>query len=82
MTARLSPEQKQARRAGLHYVDRTEPGITRKRAGKGFAYYDPAGGRIADQDVINRLKRLGIPPAYRDVWICTAPEGHLQAVGT
>lgn len=82
MTARLSPEQKQARRAGLHYVDRTEPGITRRRAGKGFAYYDPAGERITDQSVIGRLKRLGIPPAYRDVWICTDPDGHLQAVGT
>ncbi|AFW01125.1 DNA topoisomerase I [Gluconobacter oxydans] len=82
MTARLSSEQKQARRAGLHYVDRTEPGITRRKVGKGFAYYDPAGDRITDQQVIARLKRLGIPPAYRDVWICTDPDGHLQAVGT
>ena len=57
------------------------PGIRRKRVGKGFAYYDPAGARITDAQVIDRIRRLAIPPAYTDVWICVNPRGHLQATG-
>ena len=30
-----------ARAAGLHYVTDAQRGITRKRVGSGFAYYDP-----------------------------------------
>ncbi|AQS87436.1 DNA topoisomerase I [Neoasaia chiangmaiensis NBRC 101099] len=70
-----------ARMASLHYVDHDMPGITRHRAGKGFFYRDPTGERITDGDEIARLKRLAIPPAYQDVWICADPDGHLQAVG-
>lgn len=70
-----------ARAAHLVYVDRSRPGITRHRAGKGFFYRDPAGGKITAQPEIDRIKALAIPPAYRDVWICPNPRGHLQAVG-
>lgn len=70
-----------AREAGLHYVSDDMPGITRRRAGKGFAYYDPDGRRITDRAEIRRIRSLAIPPAYRDVWICPDPDGHLQATG-
>ena len=45
-------------------------------------YFDAAGNRITDGELIARAKGLGIPPAWRDVWICAEPNGHLQAVGT
>jgi DNA topoisomerase IB len=57
------------------------PGWTRRRAGKGFVYLDEDGRRLGDEDV-ERIKALVIPPAWKDVWICPWPHGHLQAVGT
>jgi DNA topoisomerase-1 len=70
-----------ARSAGLRYVSDTMPGLRRKRSGKRFAYLDPAGKAIRDQDVLSRIRSLAIPPAYEDVWICPAPNGHIQATG-
>ncbi|WP_029604075.1 DNA topoisomerase IB [Kozakia baliensis] len=71
-----------AKAAHLHYVDHNQTlGITRHRAGRGFFYRTPDGARIEDAEEIARLKRLAIPPAYNDVWICPDPDGHLQAVG-
>ena len=66
--------------ARLRRTDCSGPGITRKRAGRGFAYYDD-GVRIEDPEVISRIRDLGIPPAWNDVWICPYPNGHLQATG-
>ena len=57
------------------------PGWTRRRAGKGFVYLDQDGERLGPGDVA-RVKGLVIPPAWQDVWICSWPNGHLQAVGT
>src|SRR4051794_17206923 len=57
------------------------PGWTRRRAGSGFVYLDETGIRLAPEDV-DRVKGLVIPPAWKDVWICPWPNGHLQAVGT
>ena len=65
----------------LHYVDDTQPGITRKRLRGKFCYFDPAGQRITDPDEIKRLNALAVPPAYTNVWICADPRGHLQATG-
>jgi DNA topoisomerase IB len=65
----------------LRRSDPSLPGFTRRRAGKGFVYYDEGGRRIADLEVLNRIKALVIPPAWTDVWICPWPTGHLQAVG-
>jgi DNA topoisomerase-1 len=65
----------------LHYVDDTQPGITRKKLRGKFCYFDPAGQRITDQDEIKRIHALAVPPAYTDVWICADPRGHLQATG-
>ncbi|MFJ7281713.1 DNA topoisomerase IB [Pseudomonas sp. NPDC099000] len=65
----------------LHYVDDTQPGITRKLLRGKFCYFDPAGQRITDPDEIKRLNALAVPPAYTNVWICADPRGHLQATG-
>ncbi|MGO2288305.1 DNA topoisomerase IB [Pseudomonas lundensis] len=65
----------------LHYVDDTLPGITRKRLRGTFRYFAPDGKRIVDQDEIQRINTLAVPPAYVDVWICADPRGHLQATG-
>ncbi|WP_338802108.1 DNA topoisomerase IB [Pseudomonas sp. RSB 5.4] len=65
----------------LHYVDDTQPGLTRKKLRGKFVYFDPAGQRITDPNEIKRINSLAVPPAYTDVWICADPRGHLQATG-
>jgi DNA topoisomerase I len=65
----------------LTYVDDDLPGITRKKAGHGWAYHDARGNRITDRDEIDRLNAVGMPPAYRDCWFCPSPDGHIQAIG-
>ena len=65
---------------GLTYVSYDQPGIRRRRAGRGFVYMSP-GGRVTDQAVLARIRALAIPPAWRDVWICDHADGHLQAIG-
>src|SRR5262245_15820605 len=70
-----------ARAARLRYVSDAAPGITRRRCGSGFAYNRADGRSIRDAGVIRRIRGLAIPPAWRDVWICPDPNGHLQAVG-
>ncbi len=65
----------------LHYVDDTQPGITRKLLRGKFSYFDPSAQRITDPDEIKRLNALAVPPAYTEVWICADPRGHLQATG-
>lgn len=66
---------------GLVYVLDNMPGITRKRAGKGFAYHGPDGGLVKDEKILQRIRSLAIPPAYTHVWICPLDNGHLQATG-
>ena len=70
-----------AKAAGLRYVADTQPGIRRKRAGKHFSYIGLDGKPIRDAATLERIRKLGIPPAYEDVWICADPSGHLQATG-
>jgi DNA topoisomerase I len=65
----------------LRTVTRHDRGWTRVRRGRGFSYVDEQGRRLGPGDV-ERVRALVIPPAWRDVWICPAPNGHLQAVGT
>jgi DNA topoisomerase I len=64
---------------GLHYVDDTRPGISRKLQRGKFAYFDTAGRRIKDPKEVKRINALAIPPAYQKVWICPDPAGHIQA---
>jgi DNA topoisomerase-1 len=78
--APLEPEAA-AKAAGLHYVDDSVPGFTRKKVGTGFGYRDQDGKIIRDPEVIKRIRSIGIPPAYTDVWICPDPRGHIQATG-
>lgn len=66
---------------GLRFSTDADPGIVRRRAGRGFRYLNAAGHPIRDRAVLARIKSLAIPPAWRDVWICADPRGHLQAVG-
>ena len=70
-----------ARAARLRYVLDAGPGIHRKRAGKGFYYVSPDGTTIRDPEILKRIRSLAIPPAWREVWICPDPRGHLQATG-
>src|SRR3989440_973066 len=79
--AQLVEPAASARAAGLRYVSDESPGIRRKRVGKGFAYLDSGGRTVRDPETIRRIKRLTIPPAWTDVWICADPRGHLQATG-
>jgi DNA topoisomerase-1 len=65
---------------GLAYVSDTEPGIDRRRQGKGFCYLLD-GSTIDDKETTARLKALTIPPAWQDVWICADPAGHIQVTG-
>lgn len=65
----------------LVYVSDDMPGIRRVRRGAGFAYRSSQGRWLADDEEIARIKRLAIPPAYSDVWICPLENGHLQATG-
>ena len=67
--------------ARLRRVDCSEPGITRRRRGRGFEFLDPDGERIDDEETLARIRELAIPPAWKDVWICMQPRGHLQATG-
>ena len=70
-----------AESAGLLYVSDEEPGIRRRKAGKGFAYKGPNGEPVKDEATLKRIRSLAIPPAYADVWICAKPNGHIQATG-
>jgi DNA topoisomerase IB len=65
----------------LRRADPSAPGITRRRAGKGFTYVAPDGRRIADASTRARIEALVIPPAWQDVWISPWENGHLQATG-
>lgn len=82
MTSLPSPTPAEsAKSAGLHYVTDAKPGITRKRKGKEFAYFDAKGKAVRERNEIIRIKRLAIPPAWQEVWICPREDGHLQATG-
>ena len=66
----------------LRHVDCAGPGLTRRRRGSGFSYLDERGRPIREPETLERIRALAIPPAWVDVWICPAANGHLQAVGT
>lgn len=68
-------------RIGLTWSSDLEPGIRRRRVGKGWSYRHDEDGRITSPEEIARIRSLAIPPAWTDVWICADPDGHLQATG-
>lgn len=80
--ARPPPTARAARAAGLHWTSDREPGLARVPArGGGFAYRDAQGRAVRDEATLARIRRLAIPPAWTDVWICARDDGHLQATG-
>lgn len=70
-----------AKAVGLQYISDDRPGIQRRRTGKNFTYIGVDGQPVRDRKEIERINALAIPPAYQDVWICPAANGHLQATG-
>jgi DNA topoisomerase I len=66
----------------LKQVKCSGPGFRRRRRGRGFEYLDEEGRRIEESEIVERIRELAIPPAWKEVWICPHPSGHLQAVGT
>jgi DNA topoisomerase-1 len=79
----LSPDvlRATAKTANLRYVSDRSHGIRRERSGDGFDYISANGAKIIDEDELMRIRKLAIPPAYQDVWICPYPNGHIQATG-
>ncbi|HWO84302.1 MAG TPA: DNA topoisomerase IB [Solirubrobacterales bacterium] len=69
------------RRGRLRRADCAGPGIRRVRRGRGFSYEDGSGEKIADEETLERIRQLAIPPAWKEVWICPDPFGHIQATG-
>src|SRR4051812_11677543 len=67
--------------ARLRRADCSGPGITRMRRGRGFSYLDEDGDPLEEPDVVERIRSLGIPPAWKEVWICPDERGHIQATG-
>jgi DNA topoisomerase I len=75
------PARRDASAIGLRYVRADSPGISRRRAGRGFAYEHASGRPVRDPATLDRIRALAIPPAWTEVWICPDPDGHLQAAG-
>ena len=73
--------QRPQRVSGLRYVTDAEPGVRRRRAGRGFVYTGPNGKRIRNRAELDRIKNLAVPPAWIDVWICPSSNGHILATG-
>ncbi|HUP85005.1 MAG TPA: hypothetical protein VM143_04975 [Acidimicrobiales bacterium] len=65
----------------LKRIDCSSPGIRRRKVGKGFTYVDENGKKVTDEATLARISALVLPPAWTDVWICSHPMGHIQAVG-
>ncbi len=79
-SGRLADAKAAARAARLRYVNPDDPGILRRRRGRGFTYEKPNGRAVGRADR-ERIVHLAIPPAWTDVWICPSANGHIQAVG-
>jgi DNA topoisomerase-1 len=77
----IEQNRRAARRGGLKYVCDESAGLRRVRQGRGMIYLDPSGKRVRDRRTLRRIESLVIPPAWQDVWICSEPRGHIQAVG-
>jgi DNA topoisomerase-1 len=81
LAAAPSDPRQAAESAGLVYVSDEERGLRRERQGDGFVYLKANGDPVTDEPTLERIRKLAIPPAYEDVWICPRANGHLQATG-
>jgi DNA topoisomerase-1 len=77
----IAVEPRTLKEAGLIYVSDEEPGFKRRKMGKHFIFFGVGGERLRNEKTVARIRRLAIPPAYKDVWICRHDNGHLQATG-
>src|SRR5689334_8615980 len=77
----VSDPKKSAEIVGLRYVSDQSPGIQRIKKNQKFLYLDACGKAVCQPQILQRIKSLAIPPAWTDVWICPADNGHLQATG-
>jgi len=77
----VSPAATVPRRGRLRRADCAGPGIRRRRRGRGFSYEDADGTVIEDGETLERIRAMAIPPAWKEVWICPDPFGHIQATG-
>ncbi len=77
----LADPKTSAKVVGLRYVSDQSPGIRREKNGDSFRYFDSENRIVRDEAVLRRIKSLGIPPAWQNVWICPFENGHLQAIG-
>ena len=75
------PATVRAGKSRLIFCDDALPGLTRRKAGSGWGYWDAGGKRVTDRAEIDRLNAIGLPPAYVDAWFCPAPNGHILATG-
>jgi DNA topoisomerase-1 len=80
-TADIHDYKAEAKSNGLRYVSDAKPGFHRKKQGKHFIFFDSRGNRLRDDAEVSRIRKLAIPPAYKDVWICPYANGHIQATG-
>lgn len=76
-----SPEPTSAARAGLRWVNDSEPGLSRLVGASAFVWRDARGRAVRSAAVLTRLRALAVPPAWRDVWACADADGHIQATG-
>src|SRR5690348_12648986 len=77
----MSATEVHARTRRLRRSDCAGRGLRRVRRGRGFSYVDDEGAAVTDADTLERLCTMAIPPAWKEVWICPDPMGHLQATG-
>jgi DNA topoisomerase-1 len=62
-------------------VSRDKLTIVRQKRGKGFCYRDADGALVCDPEVVQRIKALGIPPAWQQVRIAPHERAHIQVLG-
>ena len=80
LKAIVADPEKSAKAVNLVYVHDKQPGITRQKAGDKFVYL-VGKKKLSNKNTLERIKKLAIPPAWENVWICKFDNGHLQATG-
>ncbi|WP_128547721.1 DNA topoisomerase IB [Larkinella soli] len=72
---------KAAKAVKLVYVNDSMPGISRRLEADHFVYLDAKGNPVDDEETLDRIRKMALPPAWERVWICAKANGHLQATG-
>ncbi len=72
--------QRTAEMINLVYMNDTASGIGRLEI-KGGYHYLLRDKKIKDDETLARIKKLAIPPSWKQVWIAADAAGHIQATG-